>query len=126
MQRNLITEAQNECEEHGPKNHASTAPEWRAPVPFERGIRALYPWSNSPRPDAPPRYPGRTAMLKRLFNQPRDTIKQWRTGRRAPPEWAIDALTTQLEQNAVEYAAAARLLRESKKPAQTRTGLKER
>jgi hypothetical protein len=52
-------------------------------------------------------------------------IEGWRFGRRNPPDWAIDALAAHLDKIASEAASAARLLRESKKPAPTRTGLKK-
>ena len=126
MRRNLITEARIECEEHGSKSHASTAPVCRVPVPFELAICALMPWSNSPRHDLP-RYPGRTASLRQILREaPYDTIKKWRAGRRNPPEWAVDALTAKLDSMIRQASEAARLLRESKKPAPARTGLKER
>jgi hypothetical protein len=84
------------------------------------------PWSNSPRHDLP-RYPGRTASLRQILREaPYDTIKKWRTGRRNPPEWAVDVLTAELDSMIRQASEAARLLRESKKPAQTRAGLKER
>jgi hypothetical protein len=53
------------------------------------------------------------------------TIHSWRF-RHNPPDWAIDTLAAHLDEIASKAANAARLLRESKKPAPTRTGLKGR
>jgi hypothetical protein len=127
MLRNLIAEAQIECGEHGPKNHV--APVFRAPasLPFEQAARIIAPWVNSPAPGAP-RYPGMKRYLVALFDGRAQygAIQGWRFGRRNPPDWAIDMLAQRLEDEASQRLAAARLLRESKKPAPTRTGLKDR
>jgi hypothetical protein len=129
MLRDFVTEAQIVCEENGPEN--LTAPVFRAPAkcPFEHAVRVAVPWSlclGGPAPSAP-RFPGLRRYLEQLLPGAQyGAIIGWRFGRRNPPEWAIDTLATHLDRIASEAASAARLLRESKKPAPTRTGLKER
>jgi hypothetical protein len=126
MRRNLITEARIECEEHGTKNLGLRSPVPRVPVPYEQALRVLFPWQNTPQPGANP-YPGFFAGVLALYRgQVRyESIAHWRYGRRQPPDWILDITITALERQAAEHATAARLLRESKKPAQTRTGLKK-
>lgn len=126
MLRDLTAEARIACEEHGPGIVPDHAPVCRAPLPFDMAVRTLLPWSNSPQPGAL-NYPGRTTLLRRILLQaPYDEIRKWRNGRRNPPEWAIDTLAAHLDRMADQASEAARQLRESKKPAPTRTGLKER
>jgi hypothetical protein len=126
MRRNLITEARIECEEYGPKNLADCAPVCRARPAFEQAVMCLVPWTNSRAPGHR-KFPGVHRCLVDLFagRAQYGAIQGWRFGRRNPPDWAIDMLAQRLEDEASQRLAAARLLRESKKPAPTRTGLKK-
>jgi hypothetical protein len=86
MFQNLIEQAQIECEERGPENLVK--PSFRAPatVPFERGVRAAVPWSNSTKPGAP-QFPGMRRYLTRTILRDRakyGAIHGWRFGRRTP------------------------------------------
>src|SRR5579864_301715 len=127
MLQNLFEQACFECEEHGPENLANRPPVPRAICPFEHGFRVAVPWSNcfgGPSPAAP-RFPGARRYFADTILAGRaryGAIHGWRNGRRNPPEWAVDMLAAHLDKMAREASEAARLLRESKKPAQSRTG----
>jgi hypothetical protein len=129
MLQDLIAEAQIECEEHGSKNQVAPVPRAPAKCPFEHAVRVAVPWSlclGGPAPAAP-RFPGMRRYLEQLLPGAQyGAIIGWRFGRRNPPDWAIDALAAHLDRTARQASEAARLLRESKKPAQTRTGLRTR
>lgn len=103
-------------QEHGAQSYLAPSPDRRASVPFEAGVQALLPWSNSPRHDLPS-YPGRTALLRAALGDrvPYNTIKKWREGKRTAPQWARDLLASHLENHARQCAETAAALRANEK-----------
>jgi hypothetical protein len=100
VMQNLVEQARIECEEHGPKNHASRAPKPRVPCVFQQALAMVLPGADH------------KAIEAFFLNQVRyPSIKHWRAGRRVAPAWARDLLAARLEQQAAELRAAASALR---------------
>jgi len=74
---------------------------------LDRAFDVLFPW---PAGD----YPGFWRGAAALLNASPWTVRDWRTGKRAAPQWALDALSMTLRKKAAEMIAAAEAIEKEK------------